>query len=313
MNFTKKTGIGTPAVIAIVIVVAIVAAGAAYVASSGAAKTTTATVTATSTAVSTSTATATKTTSSVITSTITQSGTTATVVSTLGGTTSVITSTTTATSTASTTIVSTTTATSVSTQTTIAQPVLPATLTATSSPISQAGSSLLYPLFELWAANFTQKYSNIQLNTAAGGSGAGLSGVEGNTINIGASDPYMTAAQSNAYPGILNIPVAVSSQAVNYNLPMIPATDHLNMTGNVLAGIYNGLKMDSAVDTDGTFSFDDVRCCRYLLIVIGDGGTFASKDVTISDATLLQGITASFADPAVQIELRRVPREKLSE
>jgi len=240
MNFTKKTGIGTPAVIAIVIVVAIVAAGAAYVASSGAAKTTTATVTATSTAVSTSTATATKTTSSVITSTITQSGTTATVVSTLGGTTSVITSTTTATSTASTTIVSTTTATSVSTQTTIAQPVLPATLTATSSPISQAGSSLLYPLFELWAANFTQKYSNIQLNTAAGGSGAGLSGVEGNTINIGASDPYMTAAQSNAYPGILNIPVAVSSQAVNYNLPMIPATDHLNMTGNVLAGIYNG-------------------------------------------------------------------------
>jgi len=67
-----------------------------------------------------------------------------------------------------------------------------------------------------------------------------LSGVEANTINLGASDPFMTTAQSAAYPGILNIPVAVSSQAVNYNLPGIPITTHLNFTGNVLAGIYNG-------------------------------------------------------------------------
>jgi phosphate transport system substrate-binding protein len=150
--------------------------------------------------------------------------------------TSTITGTTTLTSTQATTVTST----STSTQTTIAQPILLATLPSTSSPISQAGSSLLYPLFELWAANFTQMYKNVQLNTAAGGSGAGLSGVEANTINIGASDPFMTSAQSSAYPGILNIPVAVSSQAVNYNLPMIPQSTHLNFTGNVLAGIYNG-------------------------------------------------------------------------
>jgi phosphate transport system substrate-binding protein len=126
------------------------------------------------------------------------------------------------------------------TATTVAQPVLPATLTATANPISEAGSSLLFPLFQLWATNFTQTYSNVKINTAAGGSGAGLSGVEANTINIGGSDPFMTAAQSAAYPNILNIPVAISSQAVDYNLPGIPNTTHLNFTGNVLAGIYNG-------------------------------------------------------------------------
>ena len=155
-------------------------------------------------------------------------------------TTTTVTSTTTTTTTALSTSVSVATSTSTSVATTIAQPILPASLTATSSPISEAGSSLLYPLFELWAANFTQTFSNVKVNTAAGGSGAGLSGVEGNTINIGASDPFMTTAQSSAYPGILNIPVAVSSQAVNYNLPSIPQTTHLNFTGNVLAGIYNG-------------------------------------------------------------------------
>jgi phosphate transport system substrate-binding protein len=76
------------------------------------------------------------------------------------------------------------------------------------------------------------------VNTAAGGSGAGLSGVEANTINIGGSDPFMSNAQVQAYPNILNIAVAISAQQVNYNIPGL--THQLNFTGNVLAGIYNG-------------------------------------------------------------------------
>jgi len=76
-----------------------------------------------------------------------------------------------------------------------------------------------------------------------------------------------------------------------------------------LAGIYNGQQMESAIDADGTFGFDDVRCCRYLLIFLGDGGIFASQDVTISEDTLSRSITVSFADPPLQIEMRRVPHE----
>jgi phosphate transport system substrate-binding protein len=161
-----------------------------------------------------------------------------------GGKTTTVTSTMTSTEimTSTMTALSTSTSTAVSTATLngTATPALPASLTATSSPISEAGSSLLFPLFQLWATNFTQMYTNVKVNTAAGGSGAGLSGVEANTINIGGSDPFMTTAQSAAYPTILNIPVAVSAQQVNYNIPGIPSTTHLNFTGNVLAGIYNG-------------------------------------------------------------------------
>ena len=83
-------------------------------------------------------------------------------------------------------------------------------------------------------------FSNVQVNTAAGGSGSGQTGVEQNTINIGGSDPFLTNAQMAANPGILNIPVAISAQQVNYNLPGMPTNTHLNFTGTVLAGIYNG-------------------------------------------------------------------------
>ncbi|MDA4113853.1 MAG: phosphate ABC transporter substrate-binding protein PstS [Thaumarchaeota archaeon] len=108
------------------------------------------------------------------------------------------------------------------------------------NPISESDSSLLFPLFQLWAANFSKMYTNVQANTVAGGSGAGQSGVESGTINIGASDPFLSNAQVQAYPNILNIAVAVSAQQVNYNLPGISQSTHLNFIGNVLAGIYNG-------------------------------------------------------------------------
>lgn len=236
MKFVRQ-GISTATLGAIAVVAIIVVGAGAYLAASGSSKT--------STVVSVSTVTgapSTVTTSSVVTSVVTQSGTTATVVSTLGGTTSTVTQTTTAVSTSVSTAVSTltSTTTSVSTQTTVATPVLPATLTNPTGGLSETGSSLLYPLINFWATAFTQQYSGVQVNTASSSSGTGQSSVEAGTVNMGASDVSLTAAQQTAYPTILNIPVAIASQCVNYNLPMIPAADHLNMTGNVLAGIYNG-------------------------------------------------------------------------
>jgi phosphate transport system substrate-binding protein len=232
MKFSRSKAIGTPAVAAIIIVVAIVAAGGAYVASSGSKSTVTQTVT--STSVSTATGQP-----SLTTITATISGTVTTETQTLTSTATSI-STSVSTSIATSTATSTSVSVSTATQTTVATPVLPATLPTPASPITQAGSSLLFPLFQLWAANFTQLYSNVKINTAAGGSGAGQTGAEQNTTNIGASDVFLTPAQVQTYPDVLNIPVAVSAQAINYNIPGMPNTTHLNFTGNVLAGIYNG-------------------------------------------------------------------------
>ncbi len=114
----------------------------------------------------------------------------------------------------------------------------PATLP--SLTVLEAGSSLVYPVFELWAPAFHTMYPNVQVNTAAGGSGSGQSGAEKGTLQLGASDAYLTDAQHAAYPFILNIPLAISAQQVMYNIPGLPATMHLNFSGSVLAGIYNG-------------------------------------------------------------------------
>jgi phosphate transport system substrate-binding protein len=114
------------------------------------------------------------------------------------------------------------------------------TSTLPSLTVSEGGSSLLYPLFEAWATNFTAQYPSIKLNTAAGGSGAGQTGAETGTLQVGASDAYLSSAQQALNPNVLNIPLAISAQTIDYNLPSIPATDHLNFSGPVLAGIYNG-------------------------------------------------------------------------
>ncbi|MDG6926312.1 MAG: phosphate ABC transporter substrate-binding protein PstS [Nitrososphaerota archaeon] len=127
---------------------------------------------------------------------------------------------------------------STSVQTTIPPPTLPSSLP--SETISETGSTLLYPLFNLWVPNFTTTYSNVRVNTAGTGSGTGISSAAAGTVQIGASDAYLTSSQASEYPNLLNIPLAISAQQINYNLPMIPSTTSLNFSGNVLAGIYNG-------------------------------------------------------------------------
>jgi phosphate transport system substrate-binding protein len=109
--------------------------------------------------------------------------------------------------------------------------------------ISETGSTLLYPLFQDWVPNFTSSsgpYSNIQISTAGTGSGTGISDAGTGTVQIGASDAYLVPSQKTQYPNLLNIPLAISAQQIWYNLPTIPSNMHLNITGNILAGIYNG-------------------------------------------------------------------------
>ncbi|MHB2037209.1 MAG: phosphate ABC transporter substrate-binding protein PstS [Nitrososphaerales archaeon] len=134
------------------------------------------------------------------------------------------------------------TSTSVSTSVSTASSSISISLTSTlpSETVLETGSSLLYPLFNIWAPALKTAYPSVQFTPASTGSGTGQSSAEKGTVQIGASDAYLTNTQAAQYPYILNIPLAISAQQINYNLPMIPANDHLNFSGPVLAGIYNG-------------------------------------------------------------------------
>jgi phosphate transport system substrate-binding protein len=103
----------------------------------------------------------------------------------------------------------------------------------------ETGSTLLYPLFNLWVAAFSKQHPDVQITTQGTGSGTGISEAVSGIAQIGASDAYMSNAQVKVDTGVLNIPLAISSQMINYNLPGLNNT-HLNLSGPVLAGIYSG-------------------------------------------------------------------------
>ncbi len=107
-----------------------------------------------------------------------------------------------------------------------------------SGSLTETGSTLLYPLFNLWVGGYTGKYSNVTVQTAGTGSGTGISDAENGTIDIGASDAYLSPSVATANPDLRNIPLAISAQIVAYNIPGV--LSHLKLTGKVLSAIYQG-------------------------------------------------------------------------
>jgi phosphate transport system substrate-binding protein len=102
----------------------------------------------------------------------------------------------------------------------------------------ETGSSLLYPLFNLWVTGSEQKFPNITVTTASTGSGTGVSAAATGTVQIGASDAYLSPTQVSEYSGLMNIPLAISSQFVAYNVPGV--TGNLKLSGQLLSAIYQG-------------------------------------------------------------------------
>ncbi len=103
----------------------------------------------------------------------------------------------------------------------------------------ETGSSLLYPLFNLWLPAYNHIDPDARITTQSTGSGTGISQAIAGIAQIGASDAYMSNAQMKQHPEMLNIPLCISMQMVNYNLPGLNA-GHLKLSGPVLAGLYDG-------------------------------------------------------------------------
>jgi len=106
--------------------------------------------------------------------------------------------------------------------------------------ISETGSTLLYPLAKTWAGAYHQQHPGVTVTTAGTGSGAGIKDASADTVDIGASDAYLSSGDLVKNPTLLNIPLVVSAQTVIYNLPTLSAGVHLHLNGIVLAGMYNG-------------------------------------------------------------------------
>jgi len=122
-------------------------------------------------------------------------------------------------------------------------PALPSKPDKTPASLTETGSTLLFPLFGTWATAYQKAFVNsdsqpiVTITTGGTGSGTGITDAATGTVNIGASDAYLSSANMQQYPGLLNIALAISAQQVNYNVPHVK---NLNLNGSVLAQIYTG-------------------------------------------------------------------------
>jgi phosphate transport system substrate-binding protein len=124
-----------------------------------------------------------------------------------------------------------------------AGPGLPTAPATTPESITETGSTLLFPLFGTWSTAYQKLYTpsggtpQVTITTGGTGSGTGITEAATGTINIGASDAYLSAADVQKYAGLLNIPLAISAQQINYNLPGVK---NLKLDAPTLAKIYTG-------------------------------------------------------------------------
>jgi phosphate transport system substrate-binding protein len=105
--------------------------------------------------------------------------------------------------------------------------------------LKETGSTLIYPLFSVWAADYGKTHPGVTITTGSTGSGAGIDQAVAGTVHIGTSDGYMSDAEIKRHPEIVNVALAISAQTVNYNLPGLNGTN-LKLDGPTLAAIYTG-------------------------------------------------------------------------
>jgi phosphate transport system substrate-binding protein len=103
----------------------------------------------------------------------------------------------------------------------------------------ETGSSLLYPLFNVWATEYMKTHADVHVITNSTNSAVGVEQAISGVVHIGASDAYLSDAQVRQYPHIINVPMAISALTINYNIPGLNSAA-LKLDGPVLAGIYAG-------------------------------------------------------------------------
>ena len=172
----------------------------------------------------------------------------------------------------------------------------------TDVPLVETGSSLLYPLFNLWVPAYTASHPGANITTTSTGSGAGIAQSLKGLVNIGASDAYLSNTMASAHPNMLSIPLAISSQAINYNLPGIT---NLKLSGPILAGIYSG-KITNWNDPAIAAANPGVSLPNHVIIPIhrtdGSGDTFIfTQYLTASDSNWASSVKfgTSVSWPAV--------------
>ncbi|MDH3318906.1 MAG: phosphate ABC transporter substrate-binding protein PstS [Betaproteobacteria bacterium] len=103
--------------------------------------------------------------------------------------------------------------------------------------ITGAGATFPYPIYAKWAEAY-RKQSGVRLNYQSIGSGGGIKQITAKTVQFGASDKPLDAADLKKY-GLMQFPAIMGGVVPVYNIKGIGAGE-ITLTGTMLADIYLG-------------------------------------------------------------------------
>jgi len=109
--------------------------------------------------------------------------------------------------------------------------------TSSSATISGAGSTFAAPVYQQWGSGI----SGLTVNYNPVGSGAGITALEGKTVDFGASDPPLKPADFETLEKVgpvQQIPMFLGAITVSYNLPGVQSG--LKLDGETIAEIFLG-------------------------------------------------------------------------
>ncbi len=152
--------------------------------------------------------------------------------------------------------------------------------------LNGAGATFPFPLIDTWRVVYQKVHPNVNINYQSIGSGGGVKQFTAKTVDFGASDAPLTPEERQAALGAVQIPEAIGSVAVAYNIPGIP-TKTLKFTGPVLADIFQGTHTDTSTKS-GSKSTCSSHCSCSQIRWIGnnvclDKLSFRCKSVMESD------------------------------
>ncbi|MCU6501425.1 phosphate ABC transporter substrate-binding protein PstS [Rugamonas sp. A1-17] len=108
---------------------------------------------------------------------------------------------------------------------------------ASAADMTGAGSSFMYPIAAKWADMYKGATGNV-LNYQSVGSGAGIKQIKAKTVDFGASDKPLSAAELDA-EGLMQFPAIMGGVVTVVNLDGI-TPGQMKLTGPLVADIYLG-------------------------------------------------------------------------
>jgi len=101
------------------------------------------------------------------------------------------------------------------------------------------GATFPKPIYDKWVSEYGKLNQNIQIDYQSQGSGAGIKGIQAQTVDFGASDAPMSDADLKAAPAeILHVPTVLGAVVITYNLSGV--SQPLQFSPETLADIFLG-------------------------------------------------------------------------